>query len=94
MKIQEEKENFLLKRKEIIGNLEAAKTPSFEEAKEEVSKATKADKELIVIKKVDGDYGSKTFSVKAFVYSSKEDKEKTEKKPKVKTVPGQAPAAK
>lgn len=88
MKILEQKENFLLKRKEILARLEAEKTPSFEETKEALSKELKADKELIVIKKVDGGYGLKDFRVKAFIYASKEDREKTERKSKVKKIPG------
>lgn len=91
-KLIESKDNFMLKRKEVKGVIEAEKTPSFEEAKEEISKDFKIDKEFIAIKKIDGGYGSKKFSVNAFIYSSKEDKENTEKKPKIKTVPGQAPA--
>jgi len=88
-KILEDKNNFLLKRKEILGKIEAEKTPSFEEAKEQISQEMKAGKELVVIKKIDGGFGSKNFSVKAFVYSSKDDLEKIERKPKAKKTPGQ-----
>jgi len=91
MKILEQKENFLLKRKEILARLEAEKTPSFEEVKEALSKQFKADKEAIAIKKVDGGYGLKDFRIKAFIYDSKEDKEKIEKKAKAKKAPGAAP---
>jgi small subunit ribosomal protein S24e len=93
MKILEQKENFLLKRKEVLARLEAEKTPSFEEAKENLAKETKADKEVIVIKKVNGGYGLKDFRVRAFIYASKEDLARTEKKPKAKKSAGAAPEA-
>lgn len=84
MKILEDKENFLLKRREILARVESDKTPSFDEIRETFAKEMGVDKELVAIKKVDGGFGLKNFRVKAFIYASKEEKEKTEKKVKVK----------
>lgn len=88
MKILENKENFLLKRREILAIVEADKTPSFNEANELIAKDMKVDKEVVVIKKIDSDFGVKNFKIKAFIYNSKEDKEKIEKKPKEKKTAG------
>jgi ribosomal protein S24E len=93
LKILATKENPLLKRKEISATLVAMKSPSNEEIKEKIAQQSKADKELIVIKDIRGSFGSDNFSISAFVYHTKKDMDETEPKPKIKTIPGQAPAA-
>ena len=88
MKILEEKNNELLGRKEIKIIVEAEKNPGLVVAAEKVESHFKADKELVVVKKVAGKFGRNTFLIEAFIYKSKEDKEKIE--PKVKSKEKQA----
>jgi ribosomal protein S24E len=84
----EEKNNTVLRRKEVKFVVESGKNPTFEDMAEVAAKEFKADKEAIVIKKIKGKFGRDTFLITAFAYDSKEDKEKTEKKKKVKKAPG------
>ena len=80
MKIIEDKENDLLNRREVKIIIEAGKNPSFEEADNLIIKEFKAEKENIVVKSIKGKFGRDTFLITAFIYKSKEDKEKLEKK--------------
>jgi len=82
MEIIEDKENFLLNRREIKIVVEAEKTPSFEEALNIVSENFKAEKDLIVVNEVKGKFGRNTFLISSFIYKSKEDKEKYEREKK------------
>jgi ribosomal protein S24E len=82
MKILSEIKNSLLNRKELKIALESNASISFETAKNTISEKTKADKELIIIKKIDGSFGNSNFIVDALIYNSKEDKEHIE--PKIK----------
>lgn len=82
--ILEEKTNALLARKEIKAIVEAIKNPSIEEAATLIASHFKAEKDNIAIKIVKGKFGRNTFLINAFVYKSKEDKEKIEPKKKVK----------
>jgi ribosomal protein S24E len=93
LKILATKENPLLRRKEISATISAMKSPSNEEIKEKLAEQSKADKELIVVKNIKGSFGSDNFSIRAFVYQTKKDMDETEQKPKIKTLPGQTPAA-
>jgi len=96
LKIIESKENPFLRRKEILAEIEAAKSPSRQEVRELLSQQLKSDKELTVIKDIRGKFGSDKFSVKAFIYQNKKDMDETEPKPKAKPgapgQPAQAPA--
>ncbi len=78
----QEKENFLTKRKEVKVVIERDKNPSYEEAKQIISDEFKSDKERIIIKKVKGKFGRDTFLISAFIYDSKEDRERFEGKEK------------
>ena len=80
MEVLEEKENFLLDRKEIKIIVDAEKNPSYVEALNLVSEKFKAEKDNVVIKGIKGKFGRDTFLISAFIYKSKEDKEKFEKK--------------
>ena len=86
MKLIEDKNNGLLNRKEVKMIVEAGKNPSYDEALVIVSKEVKAEPDCIVIKNVKGKFGRDTFLVAAFVYKTKEDKEKFEPKKKEKKV--------
>lgn len=82
MNIIEDKDNKILNRKEVKLIVEAGKNPSMEEAIEKVAIQFKSEKENIVIKQIKGKFGRDTFLISAFIYRSKEDKEKTEPKKK------------
>jgi len=84
MKIIEEKDNFLMNRKEVKVVVEAGKNPSYDEALNLISEKFKIVPELVVIKSVKGKFGRNTFLISAFIYKSKEDKERFERKKKEK----------
>lgn len=77
-----EKSNPLFNRKEIVLEIESEITPSYSEAEKIVSEKFKTNPESLKIKKVHGKFGSKFFVIDANIYSSKEDKEGIEAKPK------------
>ncbi len=80
--IIEQKENLLFKRKEMQINLEAQITPSKKEIIEKIAEKFSVNPENISIKGIHGKFGSKDFTININIYSSKEDKEKTEPKEK------------
>ncbi len=84
LKILEEKENSLLNRKEIFGTIDAELTPKTLEILELVGKHFSSNTENIAIKKIKGNFGSKTFHINANIYDSKENKEKIEPRIKIK----------
>lgn len=81
-KITEEKENALFNRKEIKGFIDSEVVPSRIETSKILSEKFKVPWENIKIKKIIGKFGSKTFSVEANIYSSKQDKDSIELKKK------------
>lgn len=82
IKITEEKENALFNRKEIKGFINSEVVPSRTETSKILSEKFKVPWENIKIKKIIGKFGSKTFSVEANIYSSKQDKDSIELKKK------------
>ena len=84
IKILQEKENSLFNRKEIQLSVEAEITPNHEDIKKLISEKFSTKIENIKIKKISGKFGSKTFTITANIYSSEEDKNKTEPKLKKK----------
>lgn len=86
MKIIENKENNLLNRREVKIILEADKNPAFPEMIKLVSENFKAEEDLIEIKEIKGKFGRSTFLISAFIYKTKEDKAKLEKKKEKKAV--------
>ena len=82
LKITEEKENALFNRKEIKGFIDSEVVPSRIETSKILSEKFKVPWENIKIKKIVGKFGSKTFSVEANIYSSKQDKDSIELKKK------------
>ena len=77
-----EKENPLLKRKQVKILVETNKNPSMKEAETLISEKFKVKGEEIAIKEIQGKFGRETFLIKANIYKTKEDKEKTEPKQK------------
>jgi len=84
MQILKETKNDLFKRKELKIILPSEKTPSYAEVSKLLSEKFNSAEENIVVSKVKGRFGAKTFLIEASIYNSKEDKEKTERKPKEK----------
>lgn len=82
LKITEEKGNALFNRKEIKGFIDSEIVPSRTETSKVLSEKFKVPWENIKIKKIIGKFGSKTFSVEANIYSSKQDKDSIELKKK------------
>jgi len=80
--IIKKKENPLFNRKEIQISVKADITPSNEEIEKLIADKFSTKIENIKIKKIDGKFGSKTFTITANVYASEEDKNKTEIKTK------------
>lgn len=76
--LTKEFDNKLFKRKEIEFELDLEKTPSKKELIEGIAKKLSADKHSIVIKKVNGKFGTKHFKINANVYHTKKDLDETE----------------
>jgi len=76
--ILQQTKNPFLEREEYIIKITNETTPTFDEAKSQIGK----DTDLIVIKKINTNFGKKTFEVEAVVYDNKEAKEKIETIPK------------
>jgi ribosomal protein S24E len=77
-----EKENKLFNRKEIIAVVEAETVPKTTEALGEIAKKFSVEEDAVKINGVYGKFGMKSFEIKANVYHSKQDKDKTERKTK------------
>ena len=81
-KIIEQKENPLFKRKEIKISIETEVTPSYTDTEKLISEKFSVSVENIKIKKISGNFGSRTFIITVNIYDSKEDKENIEPKSK------------
>lgn len=77
-------DNKLLKRKELQVMIKADKNPGFAEVQKKIAEHFKVDESLIAVKRIDSRFGRHEFTIEAFVYHSANDKNKTERKPKVK----------
>lgn len=82
--IVQEKDNPLFNRKEVKILVESDSTPSEQDSKKIISEKFSKPEENIIIKKINGKFGRKTFLIISFVYSTLEDKNKTEPKQKKK----------
>jgi len=82
IKVIEEKENLLFKRKEVKIFIHSEKSPSREEASNILSKNFSVPSMGVKIKSISGNFGSKTFNIEANLYSSKEEKDSVELKKK------------
>ena len=90
MKVIEDKQNPLLKRKEVKIVVEAGKNPTMQEANKKVAEHFKSSEENVAVKEIKGKFGRKTFLIGANIYNNKEDKEEIEPKKKEKKGEGQA----
>ena len=84
MKTVNEFRNELLKRKEILFSLESHSNPGFEVSKKAIVEKLKVEPEKIAMKSVKNNFGAREFLIEAFVYDTKEDKERIEPKVKLK----------
>ncbi len=92
--IKEQKENPMLLRKEILAHVSFTKaTPSNVEVAKAIATKLSASEDAVVVKQIKGGFGSTHAVIKAYVYASKEQKDKIEPKIKVKAAAGAAPAA-
>ncbi len=98
LSMKSEKDNALLERKEVIGNLAfSGATPSNKELQEALGKKYNVPAEQVAVKHIFGDFGGITATFEAHVYKSKEQLLKIEPKRKEKKTEGAqaaAPAAK
>jgi ribosomal protein S24E len=93
MKIISDNKNDLFKRREVKMVVENSGNPGFANALKLVAGQFKASEDNIAVHNVKGKFGRDTFLIDASIYNSKEDKEKTEPKPKMKkAAEGAAPA--
>ena len=84
VKVIEQKENPLFKRKEVKLIVESNKNPTIAEAENAVAEKFSCPLENIKVKSIKGKFGRNTFKISANVYTSEKDKQKTEPKAKVK----------
>ena len=84
----EDKENFLINRREIKFIVESEKNPGFDETINLIAEHFKSEKDNLEVKQIKGKFGRDTFLVSVFIYKSKEDKEKFERKKEKKAAPG------
>lgn len=81
--IKEQKENPLLNRKEVYGEIQfKGATPSNKEVSAELAKKMKVNEGCIRIQHIYGTFGTQAASLEAHVYESKEQLDKIE--PKIK----------
>jgi len=78
MKIIEDKQNDVLRRRELKIVTDAGKNPSMEDAVKLIAEHFKVNEENIVVNNIRGKFGRKTFLIVASIYENKEDKDKTE----------------
>lgn len=82
LKIIEEKENPLFKRKEIIAEMDAEVTPSNADITKKISEKYSKEEKAIKVYSIKGKYGRKNTTIKAKVYDSPEELNRIEVKTK------------
>ena len=92
LKIIEEKDNPLFKRKEVKATLESEITPNRAHVLDLLSKKFAVSPENVKIKGINGNFGAKKFSIEANIYHSKEEKDIVEIKKKKENVKVEAAA--
>jgi ribosomal protein S24E len=85
LKITKEHDNVMLKRKEVEASVSFSKsTPSNADVAKALATKMSASEDVVVVKQILGGFGSSSAAIKAYVYASKEQKDKWEPKIKVK----------
>lgn len=89
-KIIEERENPLFRRKEIRVSIDSEVSPNRSEILNFISEKFSVPADNILVRKINGKFGSKNFTISANLYSSREEKENTEIMSKSKGIKKQA----
>lgn len=84
MKVLHEKNNSLLKRKEVLVESDYEANPGFEKAGNDLAQHFKTENDVVVVRKVGSSYGSEQFVIEAMIYNSVKDKNDIEPKKKEK----------
>jgi ribosomal protein S24E len=84
MEILKQFRNSLFGRDEIALKVTSVSSPSKADLTKQLGEKLKKEENLIVVKEVQGNFGRREFSVKAFVYHSEDEKEQFEPKQKKK----------
>ena len=84
MKILNEFENILLKRRELEFVVRESSNPGFEKMREMVAKEFNSETGNVVVKNVKNNFGDNNFVVSAFIYDSAEGLKMTEPEKKEK----------
>ncbi len=84
MKVLKDFNNELIHRRELSFIIQSQSNPGFQKVYSIVSEHFKANIEIIVIKKIAGNFGSRDFLIDAYIYNSVEDKNRFEPKAKQK----------
>ena len=82
LKVLENNQNTLFKRKEVKVEIENPSTPDREEATNAIAQEFKATADAVKIMGIHGVFGTSVFKISANVYDSKEDKDAVELKKK------------
>jgi len=75
MQIKKDIKNDLMQRRELQISIESDKNPGFAEATKLIADNFKVNEDQIMVENILGNYGSKTFLIKAEIYQSKELKD-------------------
>lgn len=92
MHVSKDFKNELLDRREVEIIVEREHNPGLEGAKKAIMEKFGAGEDLVAVKKLFSKFGKKEFIIDAFIYHSKEAKEKTEVKEKIKGKKEEKPA--
>ncbi|MEK6844224.1 MAG: hypothetical protein AABX83_02240 [Nanoarchaeota archaeon] len=84
MNIVKDFRNDLLKRKEVLFSVKANSNPGIAKMQQDCAHHFKTELDNVVIKGLRNNFGTKEFSVEAFVYDSVQDKIGIEPKKKIK----------
>jgi len=89
MDITKDFKNNLLKRRELKLAIESPSNPGFENTKKTISEKFKTEVDNIAVKSLINNFGTNEFMIEAFIYDSKDHKDKIEPKIKPKKKAGQ-----
>ncbi|MBX4212627.1 hypothetical protein KW787_04210 [Candidatus Pacearchaeota archaeon] len=76
--------NDLLKRREVVMEIESDKNPGIAHSTKLIADHFKAGEDHVALKSIQSSFGRKTFLINAFVYDSLKEKQRVEQKVKVK----------
>lgn len=82
LKVINQNENKLFKRKEAVFEIISHSAPSRENVTKAIAKKMSASEDAVKIMNIASGFGSNTFKIQANIYSSKQDKDLTELKKK------------